>query len=139
VAELGRFEFLVTVLHDYGVGLAADLRKLLEGVDGVIVRHVGDRLFIEGTTYEVEDADRVAAVAAARAGVVVNWASRGSPSLRSQAERLDGLLAKAGFPATHVVFVGDSFALDGVVPPDAARAKAEAVVRAGLEAEKLGR
>jgi pilus assembly protein CpaC len=58
----GRTEYFLRVLAEDPEALARDVQSLLEGVNGVKMRVVGDRVVLLGEIYKDEDARKIAAI-----------------------------------------------------------------------------
>jgi len=134
-------DYRVTVLKDYGAGdgPVGEIRKLLGALEGVTVRMVGERVFIDGFTYTAADTDRVAKIAACYPALVVNLVKPAPVSRTLLAGRITGELVKAGLVQARVVAIGDTYFLEGSVESEADKARAEKITRAVLAEASPGR
>lgn len=109
----------------------AEIRSLLGAREGISVRTVGDRIFLEGEALTAEDHRRVEQVVALYPGV--RSFVRASPEARQVVARhLTSLFVEAGLPEVRAQVVGGTTFLEGTVPSETALKKV------GLIATALG-
>jgi pilus assembly protein CpaC len=108
------------------------IRRLLGDIEGITVRMVGDRCFLEGLAYTDEDMERLKLVQWVYPDVV-NLVKRAPNASKLTAASANAALKKAGFTDAHVVPVGDRLFLEGQVESEADRRRAELIVRAVLD------
>ena len=114
-----------------------EIRSLLGAREGISVRTVGDRIFLEGEALTAEDHRRVEQVVALYPGV--RSFVRVSPQAREVVARhLTTLFAEAGLPNVQAQVVGGTTLLEGTVPSKTALEKVTIIAAAlGERVENL--
>jgi len=119
---------IVVALRD-AKGLAQDLSALLEDVEGVHIRVIGNRVAVEGEVFSRKDLDRVNSILDGMNGVI-NLVKM-SPLLKKV---LSQEMQKAiGLKGVTVTNAKDSFLLEGVVFSQTDKKRAEMVASAYAE------
>src|SRR3954466_10491638 len=115
----------------------SEVRALLGDRDGIRIRVVEGRVYLEGETLTAEDADRVQQVVSLFPQVK-SFVRPSANARRMGAEALTRALQKAGLKGAQVTVVGSTLFLEGWVESKEDLAKADLVVRAaGEKAENL--
>ncbi|MFH1262851.1 MAG: pilus assembly protein N-terminal domain-containing protein [Pseudomonadota bacterium] len=106
-----------------GQSLLDEVRRLLAGIEGVVVRANGGRVVIDGQLYRSKDLERVGKVVALHPGVV-NLTVVHPRALEYFAREIAAALAAAGVTGVAVHPAGDTLFLEGEAarPTDADRA-----------------
>lgn len=109
--------------------LAKDIEQLLQGVEGLTIKVVGDRIVLDGNLIVKSDYDRVQQIAATYAGAILNLT-------KLDRTKLNGYVAAAiqkdiGIKTIRVQVSGDTATLEGIVydPADATMAMEKAKQR----------
>ena len=133
----GRESHDVVVRHGTLDDTVVEIRALLGDREGIVVRTVGDRIFLEGNALTAEDFRRVEQVASLYPGV--RSFVRVSPAARRVvAQHLTASFAEAGLPGVRAQVVGGTIFLEGVVESAAALKKAALIAQAlGERVENL--
>ncbi len=115
----------------------AEIRKLLGDIEGVNVRQVGDRIYLDGQAYTTQDADRIEQVV----GLYPNVKSfvKIAPNAKKLvAQNLNAAFQKAGLKNVQANVVGSTIFLEGSVESQQDLAKAELITKAiGEKVENL--
>ena len=115
----------------------SEVRALLGDRDGIRIRVVEGRVYLEGETLTAEDADRVQQVVSLFPQVK-SFVRPSANARRMAAEALTRALQKAGLKGAQATVVGSTVFLEGWVESKEDLAKADLVVRAtGEKAENL--
>lgn len=115
----------------------SEVRALLGDRDGIRIRVVEGRVYLEGETLTAEDADRVQQVVSLFPQVK-SFVRPSSNARRMAAEALTRSLQKTGFKGAQATVIGSTLFLEGWVESKEDLAKADLVVRAaGEKAENL--
>lgn len=121
-----REEIAVVVSLRDASGLARDLTALLEDVEGVRVRVIGDRVAVEGEVFSRKDLDRTNSILDGMNGVI-NLVKM-SPLLKKiLAEEMQKAISLKG---VTVNTAKESFLLEGIVFSEADKERAQAVASA---------
>lgn len=123
----GRHEIAIEVSAADAPGIAAQIREILDGVHGVTVKAVGDKVILDGRVLTAKDQRRVKAVAEAYPQVVDLTAldlSAHTGLIASEIER------KIGFALVRVEIAGERAILRGTVFREEDRKVAAAVAAA---------
>jgi len=133
----GRVSHEVVVRHGTLDDTVLEIRALFGDREGIAVRTVGDRVFLEGHALTAEDFRRVEQVASlypeVRSFVRVAPAAR-----RVVAQHLTASFAEAGLPGVRAQVVGQTIFLEGIVESEAALRKAALIAQAlGERVENL--
>ena len=115
----------------------AELRKLLGEMEGISVRMVGDRIYLDGQAYTAADADRIEEILALYPAVK-SFVKISPSTKRLVAQNLNASFQKAGLRNAEATVVGSSVFLEGSVESEQELHKAELITKAmGEEVENL--
>lgn len=132
-----RLSYTVSVRKQDPKEIVAELRQLLGDLEGVSLRIVGDRVYLDGETLTAEDAERVKRVT----DLYPQVRSFVRPSNNAQkvaARNLMRVFAENGLKSISATVVGDTIFLEGSVGSAEDLKKGELLVKAmGLQVENL--
>ena len=132
-----RISYLVTVRKQDITASIKEIQALLGDIEGVSVRQVGDRIFLDGSVYTTQDAERVEQVVALYPNSK-NFVRVTPNATRLMAQTLNGAFQKAGLKNVQANVVSSSIFLEGSVESQQDLQKAELVTKAmGAKAENL--
>ncbi|MFL5430365.1 MAG: pilus assembly protein N-terminal domain-containing protein, partial [Myxococcales bacterium] len=132
-----RLSYAISVRKQDPREVVSEVRALLGDRDGIRIRIVEGRVFLEGETLTVEDAERVQQVVLLYPQVK-SFVRPSANARRLAAESLTRALQKAGLKGAQATVVGSTLFLEGWVESKEDLAKADLVVRAsGEKAENL--
>ena len=132
-----RLSYAVVVRKQDPREVASEIRALIGDREGIRIRLVGDRVYLDGETLTADDQDRVQQVAAmypqVRSFVRPSPASR-----RLVADAINRALQRAGLEGVEATVAGGTVLLEGRVESKEDLAKADLVVKSmGEKAENL--
>ncbi len=132
-----RVNYIVAVRKQDPNEVIAEIKKLLGEIEGVNVRMVGDRIYLDGQAYTQADADRIDQVA----GLYPNVKSfvKIAPNAKKLvAQNLNAAFQKAGLKNVAANVVGSTIFLEGSVESQQDLQKAELITKAiGEKVENL--
>ncbi len=132
-----RLTYMVTVRKQDPNEIISEIKKLLGEIEGVSVRIVGDRIYLDGQAYTTSDAERVDQVV----GLYPNVKSfvKVAPNAKKLvAQNLTAAFQKAGLRNVQVNVVGATIFLEGSVESPQDLQKAELITKAvGEKVENL--
>lgn len=132
-----RISYLVTVRKQDPNEVISEIKKLLGEIEGVTVRMVGDRIYLDGQAYTTQDADRIDQVV----GLYPNVKSfvKIAPNAKKLvAQNLNAAFQKAGLRNVQANVVGSTIFLEGSVESQQDLQKAELITKAiGEKVENL--
>ncbi len=132
-----RLTYMVTVRKQDPNEIISEIKKLLGEIEGVSVRIVGDRIYLDGQAYTTSDAERVEQVV----GLYPNVKSfvKVAPNAKKLvAQNLTAAFQKAGLRNVQVNVVGATIFLEGSVESQQDLQKAELITKAvGEKVENL--
>ena len=132
-----RVSYLVTVRKQDPNEVISEIKKLLGEIEGVTVRMVGDRIYLDGQAYTTQDADRIEQVV----GLYPNVKSfvKIAPNAKKLvAQNLNAAFQKAGLRNVQANVVGSTIFLEGSVESQQDLQKAELITKAiGEKVENL--
>lgn len=132
-----RVNYIVSVRKQDPNEVIAEIKKLLGEIEGVNVRMVGDRIYLDGQAYTQADADRIDQVA----GLYPNVKSfvKIAPNAKKLvAQNLNAAFQKAGLKNVAANVVGSTIFLEGSVESQQDLQKAELITKAiGEKVENL--
>jgi pilus assembly protein CpaC len=132
-----RLSFAISVKKHDPNELAAEIRKLLGEVEGVSVRVVGDRIYLDGQAYTSADSDRIDEVLALYPAVK-SFVKLAPNTKRLAAQNLNASFEKAGLKNIEATVVGSTVFLEGSVESEQEMQKAELIAQAlGEQVENL--
>jgi pilus assembly protein CpaC len=132
-----RVSYLISVRKQDPNEVISEIKKLLGEIEGVNVRMVGDRIYLDGQAYTQQDADRIDQVV----GLYPNVKSfvKIAPNAKKLvAQNLNAAFQKAGLKNTQANVVGSTIFLEGSVESQQDLQKAELITKAiGEKVENL--
>ncbi len=132
-----RISYLVSVRTQDPNEVISEIKKLLGDIEGVSVRMVGDRIYLDGQAYTTQDADRIDQVV----GLYPNVKSfvKIAPNAKKLvAQNLNAAFQKAGLKNVSANVVGATIFLEGSVESQQDLQKAELITKAiGEKVENL--
>jgi pilus assembly protein CpaC len=132
-----RLSYLVSVKKQDPTDVMAEIRKLLGDIEGVSVRMVGDRIYLDGQAFTTADADRIDEIIALypSAKSLVKIAPN---TKRLVAQNLNASFEKAALKNVEATVVGSTVFLEGSVESPQELKKAELITKAiGEKVENL--
>lgn len=132
-----RLNYAVAVKKQDPHEVVGELRKLLEDMEGVSVRVVGERIYLDGQAYTSADADRIEEILALYPAVK-SFVKISPSTKRMLAQNLNASFQKAGLKNVEATVVGSTVFLEGSVETEQELHKAELITKAmGEEVENL--
>ncbi|WNG38092.1 secretin [Archangium minus] len=132
-----RVSYLITVRKQDLGEVSSELKKLLGEIEGVTVRTVGDRIYLEGQAYTAADAERIEQVVALYPNVK-SFVKVAPNAKKLVAQNLSAAFQKAGLRNVQVNVVGSTIFLEGSVESQQDLQKSELIVKAvGEKVENL--
>ncbi len=132
-----RLSYVISVKRQDPHEVIAELRKLLGEMEGISVRMVGDRIYLDGQAYTAADADRIEEILALYPAVK-SFVKISPSTKRLVAQNLNASFQKAGLKNVEATVVGSSVFLEGSVESEQELHKAELITKAmGEEVENL--
>lgn len=132
-----RVSFLITVRKQDPNELISEIKKLLGEIEGVTVRMVGDRIYLDGQAYTTQDADRIEQVVALYPNVK-SFVKIAPNAKKLVAQNLNANFQKAGLRNVQANVVGSTIFLEGSVESPQDLQKAELITKAiGEKVENL--
>ncbi|WP_426751481.1 type II and III secretion system protein family protein [Myxococcus sp. Y35] len=132
-----RVSYLVSVRKQDPNEIITEIKRLLGEIEGVSVRMVGDRIYLDGQAYTTQDADRIEQVV----GLYPNVKSfvKIAPNAKKLvAQNLNAAFQKAGLKNVQANVVGATIFLEGSVESQQDLQKAELITKAiGEKVENL--
>ncbi len=132
-----RVSYLVAVRKQDPNEVISEIKRLLGEIEGVSVRMVGDRIYLDGQAYTQADADRIDQVV----GLYPNVKSfvKVAPNAKKLvAQNLNAAFQKAGLKNVQATVVGATIFLEGSVESQQDLQKAELITKAiGEKVENL--
>lgn len=128
-----RINYLISVRKQDPKEVVNEIRALLGDIEGVAIRIVGDRVYLDGETLTTEDADRVARVTALYPQVRT-FVRPSSNAKKVSAKNLVRAFNENGLKSIVVNVVGNTTFLEGTVESPEDLKKAELIVKAMGEA-----
>ncbi|HEX8825131.1 MAG TPA: pilus assembly protein N-terminal domain-containing protein [Archangium sp.] len=132
-----RVSYLVTVRKQDPNEVISEIKKLLGEIEGVSVRMVGDRIYLDGQAYTSGDAERIEQVVALYPNVK-SFVKVAPNAKKLVAQNLTAAFQKAGLRNVQVNVVGATIFLEGSVESQQDLQKAELITKAvGEKVENL--
>src|SRR6185503_18022400 len=132
-----RVSYTVSVRKQDPNEVISEIKKLLGEIEGVTVRMVGDRIYLDGQAYTSQDAERIEQVV----GLYNNVKSfvKIAPNAKKLvAQNLNASFQKAGLKNVQANVVGSTIFLEGSVESQQDLQKAELITKAlGEKVENL--
>ncbi|HEX8441485.1 pilus assembly protein N-terminal domain-containing protein, partial [Archangium sp.] len=132
-----RVSYLVTVRKQDPNEVISEIKKLLGEIEGVSVRMVGDRIYLDGQAYTSADAERIDQVVSLYPNVK-SFVKVAPNAKKLVAQNLTAAFQKAGLRNVQVNVVGATIFLEGSVESQQDLQKAELITKAvGEKVENL--
>ena len=132
-----RVSYLVTVRKQDPNEIISEIKKLLGEIEGVSVRMVGDRIYLDGQAYTTGDAERIEQVVSLYPNVK-SFVKVAPNAKKLVAQNLGAAFQKAGLRNVQVNVVGSTIFLEGSVESQQDLQKAELITKAvGEKVENL--
>ena len=132
-----RISYLVVVRKQDPKEVVSEVRALLGDREGIQIRVVGDRVYLDGETITTDDYERVQQVTTLYPSVK-SFVRPSGNAKRLAAEALNRAFQKAGLRGVQATVLGNTIFLEGWVEQKEDIAKADLVVKAvGEHAENL--
>lgn len=136
-ANDSRLSYTISVRKQDPKEIIAEIRALLGDIEGVAIRIVGDRVYLDGETLTTEDAERVTRVTALYPQVR-SFVRASNNATKAAARTLARVFGENGLKAVVANVVGNTIFLEGTVESPEDLKKAELLVKAlGLSVENL--
>ena len=115
----------------------SEIKRLLGDIEGVTVRIVGDRIYLDGQAYTTQDADRIDEVVGLYSNVK-SFVKVAPNAKKLVAQNLNAAFQKAGLRNVSATVVGSTIFLEGSVESQQDLQKAELMLKAmGEKVENL--
>ena len=132
-----RLTYLISIKKQDPNEVMAEIRKLLGEMEGVSVRMVGDRIYLDGHAYTSADADRIEEILGLYPSVK-SFVKIAPNTKRLVAQNLNANFDKAGLKNVEATVVGSTVFLEGSVESQQEMQKAELITKAvGEKVENL--
>ncbi|MFL5321784.1 MAG: type II and III secretion system protein family protein [Myxococcaceae bacterium] len=132
-----RISYLVSVRKQDPNEVIGEIKKLLGEIEGVTVRMVGDRIYLDGQAYTTQDADRIDEVVSLYPNVK-SFVKIAPNAKKLVAQNLNAAFQKAGLKNVQANVVGSTIFLEGSVESQQDMQKAELITKAiGEKVENL--
>lgn len=132
-----RISYLISVRKQDPNEVISEIKKLLGEIEGVNVRMVGDRIYLDGQAYTQADADRIDQVVGLY-GNVKSFVKIAPNAKKLVAQNLNAAFQKAGLKNVQANVVGSTIFLEGSVESQQDLQKAELITKAiGEKVENL--
>ncbi|MDY7230869.1 type II and III secretion system protein family protein [Hyalangium rubrum] len=132
-----RVSYLIAVRRQDPNEIIAEIKKLLGEIEGVSVRMVGDRIYLDGQAYTTQDADRIEQVVSLYPNVK-SFVKIAPNAKKLVAQNLNAAFQKAGLRNVQANVVGSTIFLEGSVESQQDLQKAELITKAiGEKVENL--
>ncbi|MBJ6765202.1 secretin [Corallococcus sp. H22C18031201] len=132
-----RVSYNVTVRKQDPNEVISEIKRLLGEIEGVSVRMVGDRIYLDGQAYTTQDADRIEQVVSLYPNVK-SFVKIAPNAKKLVAQNLNAAFQKAGLRNVQANVVGATIFLEGSVESQQDLQKAELITKAiGEKVENL--
>jgi pilus assembly protein CpaC len=132
-----RVSYLIAVRKQDPNEVITEIKKLLGEIEGVTVRMVGDRIYLDGQAYTAQDADRIDQVVSLYPNVK-SFVKIAPNAKKLVAQNLNAAFQKAGLKNVQANVVGSTIFLEGSVESQQDLQKAELITKAiGEKVENL--
>ena len=132
-----RVSYLIAVRKQDPNEVVSEIRKLLGEIEGVSVRMVGDRVYLDGQAYTSQDAERIEQVVELYPNVK-SFVKTASNAKKLVAQNLNAAFQKSGMRNVQANVIGATVFLEGSVESQQDLQKAELVTKAmGEKVENL--
>jgi len=124
-----RLSYLVNVTNKDPDKVIEEIKQLLRDPEGITLRKIGDRIYLEGYAYTDDDVERVQAVTRLY-GQVTSFVKMAPTAKRRIATEMNAALQRAGLRNARAVVVGSTIFLEGSVDSKEELDQAERIVKA---------
>ncbi|MBZ4402043.1 pilus assembly protein N-terminal domain-containing protein [Myxococcus sp. MISCRS1] len=132
-----RTSYLINVRKQDPNDVIAEIKRLLGEIEGVSVRMVGDRIYLDGQAYTTQDADRIEQVVSLYPNVK-SFVKIAPNAKKLVAQNLNAAFQKGGLKNVQANVVGATIFLEGSVESQQDLQKAELITKAiGEKVENL--
>lgn len=132
-----RVSYLIAVRKQDPNEVVSEIRKLLGEIEGVSVRMVGDRVYLDGQAYTSQDAERIEQVVELYPNVK-SFVKTASNAKKLVAQNLNAAFQKAGLRNVQATVIGATVFLEGSAESQQDLQKAELITKAiGEKVENL--
>ncbi|MCE9672465.1 pilus assembly protein N-terminal domain-containing protein [Myxococcus stipitatus] len=132
-----RVSYTVAVRKQDPNEVISEIKRLLGEIEGVSVRMVGDRIYLDGQAYTTQDADRIEQVVSLYPNVK-SFVKIAPNAKKLVAQNLNAAFQKAGLKNVQANVVGATIFLEGSVESQQDLQKAELITKAiGEKVENL--
>lgn len=132
-----RVSYMVVVRKQDPNETISEMKKLLGEIEGVSVRMVGDRIYLDGQAYTTQDAERIDEVVSLYPNVK-SFVKIAPNAKKLVAQNLNANFQKAGLRNVQATVVGSTIFLEGSVESQQDLQKAELITKAiGEKVENL--
>ncbi len=133
-----RLSYLISVTRKGTDEVIEEIKKLLDGREGITVRKVGDRIYLDGYAYTTEDNERVEQVVSLYPNLVKSFVKVAPNARKLVANILNAAFQRAGLKNVQANVVGNTIFLEGSVESQQDLQKAEMITKAiGEKVENL--
>lgn len=133
-----RLSYLISVTRKGTDEVGEEIRKLLDGREGIAQRRVGDRIYLDGYAYTAEDYERVEQVVALYPNLVKSFVKVAPNAKKLVANQLNNAFQRSGLKNAQANVVGNTIFLEGSVESQQDLQKAEMITKAiGEKVENL--
>ncbi|MFP2932464.1 pilus assembly protein N-terminal domain-containing protein [Pyxidicoccus sp. 3LG] len=132
-----RVSYIIAVRKQDPNEVISEIKRLLGEIEGVSVRMVGDRIYLDGQAYTTQDADRINEVVSLYPNVK-SFVKIAPNAKKLVAQNLNAAFQKAGLKNVQANVVGATIFLEGSVESQQDLQKAELITKAiGEKVENL--
>ena len=124
-----RLSYLISVRKKDPNEVIEEIKKLLGDREGITVRKVGERIYLEGYAFTTDDAERASQVAEIYPQVT-NFVTIAPNAKKILANNINAALQRAGLKGVQVSVVGTTIFLEGSVESQQDLEKAGLIVKA---------
>jgi pilus assembly protein CpaC len=133
-----RLSYYISVTKKGTDEIIEEIKKLLGEREGIFVRKVGDRIYLDGYAYTTEDHDRVEQIVTLYPNLVKSFVKVAPNAKKLVANNLNAALQRAGLKNVQANVVGTTIFLEGSVESQQDLQKAEMITKAiGEKVESL--
>jgi pilus assembly protein CpaC len=133
----GRQTYTIYVRRQDTGEVSGEIRRLLGDIEGVTVRAVGDRIYLEGQAYTSQDAERIQQLVDLYPNVI-SFVKVAPNAKKIVAQNLNAAFQKAGLKNVEANVIGSTVFLEGSVESQQDLQKAELITKAlGEKVENL--
>jgi Flp pilus assembly protein, secretin CpaC len=108
-----RLNFMINVRHKDPNEIIEEIKRLLGDREGISVRMVGDRIYLDGYAYTTDDKERVDEICQIYHGTVQSFVKYAPNAKKLVANNLNAALQRAGLKNVQATVVGTQIFLEG--------------------------